>query len=350
MSVTRVALLGYGVGGSAFHAPFLASTPGLALAAVVTGNPERQAAVRERHPDAEVIPDAARVWRRADEFDLVVITTPNRLHHEQARTALEHGLAAVVDKPFAGTAAQAAELVELARSRGLLLSPFHNRRYDGDFRTVRRLVGSGALGSVHRFESRFERWRPAVKAGWKESADPADLGGITYDLGSHLIDQALVLFGRPTEVYAEIDTRRPGALVDDDSFVALRHPGGARSHLWMSALAADLGPRFRVLGDRAAYLKHGLDPQEDALRAGETPGGPGWGEEPPDRWGTLGAVGHHLPERTDPGAYQLYYQQVAAALAGRGAEPVTGAEGVAVLEVVEAAYRSAAEHAVVRLD
>ncbi|SHG43945.1 Gfo/Idh/MocA family oxidoreductase [Streptoalloteichus hindustanus] len=360
MRTFRVALVGYGLGGSAFHAPFLATTPGMELAAVVTGNPERQAAARDRHPTAEVLPSVAELWRRAAEFDLAVITTPNREHAPLARTALEHGLAVVVDKPFATTSADARQLAELAAARGLLLSVFHNRRWDGDFRTVQRLLTEGRLGRVHRFESRFERWRPEVRAGWKESADPADAGGILFDLGSHLIDQAVALFGRPSRVYAEVSTLRPGALVDDDAFVALHHPapesapgvsGGPDivSHLWMSALAADLGPRFRVLGDAGAFVKHGLDPQEAALRAGETPGGPEWGTEPPEAWGRLGAGGDVELERTDAGAYQRYYAGVAEALATGAEPPVGAADGVTVLEVIEAAYRSAREGRVVPL-
>ncbi|GGP83499.1 Gfo/Idh/MocA family protein [Saccharothrix coeruleofusca] len=326
----RTALIGYGLGGAAFHAPFLAAAEGLRLSAVVTGNPERQAEVRSRYPDAEVIASVDEVWRRADEFDLVVVTTPNRFHAEHARAALEHGLNAVVDKPFAGSAAQARALAELAAGRGLLLAPFHNRRWDGDFRTVRRLVAEGALGRVHRFESRFERWRPEVKDSWKESGDPADLGSIVFDLGTHLVDQAIALFGRPRSVYAEVRVLRSGARADDDAFLALTHEGGAVSHLWASALANDLGPRFRVLGDRAAFVSHGMDPQEDALKAGATPGGPGWGEaaSPASLGGT--------PVPLDPGAYQDFYAAVA-----QGRSPVPVADAVTGLEVLEAAFESA---------
>lgn len=336
----RTALIGYGLGGAAFHAPFIDTTPGLELRAVVTGNPERRAEVQARYPEAALLASPDELWARADEFDLAVVTTPNRLHAEHARAALEHGLNAVVDKPFAGSAAQARELAGLAESRGLLLAPFHNRRWDGDFRTVARLVDEGALGRVHRFESRFERWRPEVKDSWKESGDPADLGSIVFDLGTHLVDQAIALFGRPTAVYAEVRTLRPGARAHDDAFLALTHTTGAVSHLWASALAASLGPRFRVLGDRSAFVKHGMDPQEEALRAGAVPGGPGWGEEAPERWGVLG----DRPVRTEPGAYQDFYAAVAA-----GQAPVPVADAVAGLEVVEAAFESARTGTVISL-
>ncbi|ONI83628.1 oxidoreductase [Saccharothrix sp. ALI-22-I] len=328
----RTALIGYGLGGAAFHAPFLSTTPGLTLSAVVTGNPERRAEVASRYPEAELIASVDEVWRRADEFDLVVVTTPNRFHAAHARTALEHGLNAVVDKPFAASAAEARELADLATSRGLLLAPFHNRRWDGDFRTVARLVGEGALGDVHRFESRFERWRPEVKDGWKESGDPADLGSIVFDLGTHLVDQAVALFGRPTSVYAEVRALRPGAQAHDDAFLALTHPSGTVSHLWASALVASLGPRFRVLGNRSAFVKYGMDPQEEALKAGVVPGGEGWGEDPQDRWGVLGSEA----VRTEPGTYQAFYAAIAA-----GQAPVPVADAVTGLEVLEAAFESA---------
>ncbi|MDI2127332.1 Gfo/Idh/MocA family protein [Yinghuangia seranimata] len=346
----RAALIGYGLGGAAFHAPFLATLPEYRLAAVVTGNPERAAAAGGRYPGAEVLPKADEVFARADEFDLAVVTAPNRFHAPLARQALEAGLHVVVDKPFAGTPEQGRALAALAADRGRVLCVFQNRRYDGDFRTVRALIDEGRLGDVLRFESRFERWRPEpALGGWKEDAEPAALGGILYDLGSHLIDQAVALFGRPVRVYAELDRSRVGVAVDDDSFVALEHAGGERSHLWMSATAADLGPRMRVLGTKAAYVKYGLDVQEAALRAGATPGGPGWGSEEPSAWGRLGVPGDSTAVETLPGAYQDFYRELAVALVDHAAPPVPLAESVAVLEVIAAARRSAADGAVVPL-
>ncbi|RFU36583.1 oxidoreductase [Actinomadura logoneensis] len=343
----RVALIGYGTGGGVFHAPLISSVPGLELSAVVTGNPERQAAVRARYPGTRVLDHTDRVWETNGSFDLVVVTAPNRQHVPLARTALTTGLPVVLDKPVAASAADARSLAALAAVRGLPVIPFHNRRWDGDFRTVRRLVVAGALGDVQRFESRFERWRPQVKPGWKESSDPRDAGGILYDLGSHLIDQAIALFGRPEKVYAELDTRRPGAESVDDAFVALTHPGGVRSHLWMSATAAQLGPRFRVLGDRAAYTVHGMDGQEDALREGRTPKDAGWGEAPPETYGLLGTPDKTVREPTDPGAYQDFYVGVERALRGQAPPPVALRDAIAGLDVIEAALRSAAEGEIV---
>ncbi|MDL4817114.1 Gfo/Idh/MocA family oxidoreductase [Actinomadura opuntiae] len=343
----RVALIGYGTGGSVFHAPLISAVPGLRLAAVVTGNPERARAVAERYPETSVLGSPDRLWEASGGYDLVVVAAPNRQHVPLARTALTSGLPVVVDKPVAATAADARSLAALSAVRGLPVIPFHNRRWDGDYRTVWRLAGSGALGDVLRFESRFERWRPEVKAGWKESADPRDAGGILYDLGSHLIDQAIALFGRPERVYAEIDTRRRGAAAPDDAFVALEHRGGVRSHLWASATAAQLGPRFRVLGSRASYTVSGMDGQEDALRAGLTPKDPGYGIAPPESYGRVGTPGDDCVEATAPGAYHEFYAAVARTLRGEAPPPVTLADAIAGLEVIEAALRSAREGAVV---
>ncbi|HUQ61342.1 Gfo/Idh/MocA family protein [Lentzea sp.] len=326
----RTALVGYGLGGAAFHAPFIAATEGLELSAVVTANPKRQAEVASRYPDTRLLSTLDEVW--TGDFDLVVITTPNRFHATHARQVLEHGLNVVVDKPFAGSPAEARALASIASSRGLMLVPFHNRRWDGDFLTVRKLLDSDTLGKVHRFESRFERYRPEIKDSWKESGDPKDLGSILYDLGTHLVDQSVALFGRPRTVHAEIATVRPGAKADDDVFLALTHDNGVRSHLWMSALAADQGPRFRVLGHDAAYVKYGMDPQEERLKAGETPATPGWGEEPEEAWGTLNGE----PHKTEPGAYQNFYKAVAA-----GKPEVTPQDALTGLEIIEAAKQSA---------
>ncbi|MGW2314841.1 Gfo/Idh/MocA family oxidoreductase [Actinomadura luteofluorescens] len=345
----RVALIGYGTGGSVFHAPLISSVPGMRLAAVVTGSPERQRAVRERYPEAEVLDSVDRLWGASGACDLVVVTAPNRQHVPLARTALTSGLPVVVDKPVAAASADARSLAALSAVRGLPVFPFHNRRWDGDFQTVRRLASSGALGDVLRLESRFERWRPEVRESWKESADPRDAGGILFDLGSHLVDQAIALLGPPERVYAEIDTRRPGAAAPDDVFVALTHPGGARSHLWMSATAAHQGPRFRVLGSRAAYAVSGMDVQEEQLRAGLTPKDPGYGIAPPGSSGLLGTPGHETPEPTAAGAYHDFYASVLRTLRDGAPPPVTLAEAITGLEVIEAAARSARESAVVEL-
>jgi predicted dehydrogenase len=348
-----VGLVGYGLAGSVFHAPLLAATEGLALDTVVTSNPERQEQARTEFPYVRLAAGPDELFDRAADLDLIVIASPNKTHVPLASAALKAGLPVVVDKPVAGTAAEARELAALAEERSLLLSVFQNRRWDNDFLTLRRLLADGELGDVWRFESRFERWRPQPKGGWRESGDPAEIGGLLYDLGSHVVDQALVLFGPATQVYAESDVRRPGAETDDDTFIALTHANGVRSHLYMSATTAQLGPRFRVLGSRAGYVKYGLDPQEAALREGRRPG-PDWGVEPESLWGRVGSgesplTGGGRPEPTLPGDYPAYYASVAAALHGTGDNPVTALEAAAALDVLEAARRSARERVTVQL-
>ncbi|WP_042367499.1 Gfo/Idh/MocA family oxidoreductase [Streptacidiphilus neutrinimicus] len=343
----RVGLIGYGLAGAVFHAPLITTTPGLRLDAVVTANPERREQAAARHPQARLLSTAEELWPLG--LDLVVVASPNRTHIPLATAALQAGVPVVVDKPLAATAAEGAELAELAESRGLMLSVFQNRRWDGDFLTVSELVRSGRLGRVHRFESRFERWRPHLKGGWRELGDPSEAGGLLYDLGSHLVDQALTLFGPAASVYAELDVRRAGAAADDDSFVALTHTDGTRSHLWMSATAGELGPRFRVLGSEAAYTSWGLDGQEDALRAGRTPADEGWGVTPAAMFGQLGAVDDYVAHPTLHGAYERYYAGVAAALRGQAPAPVEPRDAVAALKVLEAARRSAAEGRTVQL-
>ncbi|MFF2697715.1 Gfo/Idh/MocA family oxidoreductase [Streptomyces cyaneofuscatus] len=346
----RVALVGYGLAGSVFHAPLIAATEGLVLDTVVTSNEERRAEARAAYPDLRFAASPDELWERADELDLVVIASPNKTHVALTTAALKAGLPVVVDKPIAGTAAEARELAALAEERGLLLSVFQNRRWDNDFRTLAALIAEGELGEVQRFESRFERWRPQPKGGWRESGDPEEIGGLLYDLGSHVVDQALVLFGPAVQVYAESDVRRPGAAADDDTFIAITHANGVRSHLYVSATTAQLGPRFRVLGSTAGYVKYGLDPQEAALREGKRPGTAGepWGEEVEEVWGRIGSgesplTGGGTPVRTLPGDYPAYYAAIAAAVRGAGENPVTALQAAAALEVLEAARRSARE-------
>ncbi len=346
----RVALIGYGLAGAVFHAPLVAATPGLALTSVVTSDAERQARARREHPEVTVLPDVDALWERASRHELVVVATPNRFHAQLALASLEHGLPAVIDKPMAPSAEEGRRLIAAAEEKGLLLTVFQNRRWDGDFLTVRRLLSEDALGPIVRFESRFDRWRPAVRAdAWRERGEPAEAGGLLFDIGSHLIDQAVLLFGAPSRIYAEVDRKRPDAEVDDDVFVALTHDHGIRSHLWMSVLAATPGPRIRLLGLRGAYEKHGLDVQEERLGSGMRPSDSGWGREPPERWGRLSTGDEKRPIETEPGAYPAFYAGVARSLRTDEPPPVDPWGSVAVLEIIESALRSAREGSVVTI-
>jgi predicted dehydrogenase len=341
----RVAIIGYGLAGAVFHAPLVAATEGLEVATIVTGNPERQRHAQRDHPGANVVATAEEVW--SGEHDLVVVATPNETHAPLAREAIDRGIAVVVDKPLALSVSDARELV---RHGGDRLTVFQNRRWDSDQLTLRRLLAEGALGKVIRHESRFERWRPEPNPGaWRETRTPEEGGGVLLDLGSHLVDEVLTLLGPATHVYAEVDARRGGA-ADDDTFLALRHESGAYSHLRASAVTAAPGPRLRVLGTAGAFVVDEVDGQEDALRDGLRPrGDEPWGVEPPARWGRLVRGEDTEPVRSEPGAWPEFYAAVERWLRDGGAPPVDPSDAVRVLEVVEAARRSAAERAVVPL-
>ena len=349
----RVALVGFGLGGSAFHAPFIDFDPRLELRVIVTSDPERRAEAKRRYPDAEVVPAFDELLATMDGVDLVAVTTPNATHVGLAEAALRAGRHVVVDKPVAPTSAEVRRLASLAADVDRRLIPFQNRRWDGDFRTVVQLLEAGQLGTVHRFESRFERWQPEVPTspvrGWKRDPVPGGATGVLYDLGTHLIDQAITAFGRPARVYAEITSRRPGAEVDDDVFVALEYSSGVLAHLWMSLVAADRGPRFRVLGARGAYVKYGMDVQEAALVAGGDPRRPGWGEEPPEAWGMVVTSEGREPQPTLAGAYQRFYAGVAACVLDGGPPPVEVADAVLTAEIIEAAQLSVSSHEVRQL-
>jgi predicted dehydrogenase len=346
MTDLRIANAGFGLAGEVFHAPLIAATPGLSVAAVATSNPVRAARARAQYPGVVIAADADELLAGAERIDALVVATPNRLHVPIARAALHRGLPVVVDKPLAPDADDAQALVDDFAAAGVPLTVFQNRRWDGDFLTVRRAVQSGALGAITRLESRYERFRPQVSEGaWRELPGAADGGGLLLDLGAHLIDQALTLFGPPLRVYAEIDVRRPGARVDDDVFVALEHSGGVRSHLWMSAVAAVGGRSLRVSGTQGAIETPGLDPQEDQLAAGVRPGDPGWGEGEAAR--LVDRDGEERRAAIAPGAYEHFYAAVRDALLGEGELPVDPRDSVAALRVIDAARRSAASATVV---
>lgn len=347
MADLRVAIIGYGLAGRVFHAPLIAATRGLAVTSVVTSNPERQAQVAVDHPQARTLSGPDRLWER-DDHDLVVIATPNDTHVPLAAVAIDHGLPAVVDKPLAVTAARGEELVLRAQRAGVLLTVFQNRRWDSDHLTLRRLLDGGHLGEVIRYESRFERWRPAPKPGsWRERLAPDQGGGLLLDLGTHLVDQALTLFGPVTHVYAEVDARR-GLPADDDVFIALRHGSGTVSHLRASAVTAAPGPRLRVLGTEAGFVRTALDSQEDRLRAGDRPDTVAdWGVEPEAHRGRLVTGDASVPVPGERGAWGQFYALLATALREGGPPPVDPADAVATLRTLEHARRSAATRATV---
>ena len=334
----NVALIGYGYAGKTFHAPLIRSVPGLRLATVVSSRP---ADVRADMPDVVVVPSPADVF--ADPaIALVVVATPNDSHFDLARRALEAAKHVVVDKPFTVTAAEAAAVNALAKQNGRVLSVFHNRRWDGDFLTVRRLVASGDLGDLVHFESHFDRYRPEVRKRWREGAGPG--AGVWVDLGSHLVDQALQLFGPPEGIFADMGPQRPGAVAVDYFHVVLRY-GRLRVVLCASNLVAETVRRFELHGTRASFVKHGLDTQEDWLQRGQMPGAPEWGADTQDgiltEW--IDGARRARPVATVPGKYLEYYAALRDTIETGAPNPVTPEDGVAVMKLLELGVRSASE-------
>lgn len=346
----RVALAGYGLAGRVFHAPMIAATDGLDLAAVVTRDAGRAAQARAAHRGVEVVASVDEVLAGPRRCDVLVVAAPNGVHVPLSLAAVAAGVAVVVDKPLAVDADAAARVVAAAAAARVPLTVFQNRRWDFDYLTLNRLIDKDTLGHVHRFESRFERWRPEPKPGsWRERARADEGGGLLLDLGSHLVDQALQLWGPARRVYAEIEVRRPGVAADDDVFVALEHHSGVRSHLWAGALTGAPGPRFRVLGDRGSYVSQWLDPQEEQLRGGMLPTDPEYGVVARERWGSLHAGDHVVPVEPVSGDYAEFYRRLEAALRDGAELPVDPSEAVDALRVIDAARRSAADHVVVAL-
>jgi predicted dehydrogenase len=346
----RVAIVGYGLAGRHFHAPLIAATAGLEVSYLVTANDVRRRQAEVEHPAARILPSLDELWEQPAPPELVVVATTNESHVPLATAAIAHGVAVVVDKPLAINAPEAEALVHMAERARVPLTVFHNRRWDTDQLTLRRLLAEDALGSVVRYESRFERWRPDTDPSkWRESAPPERGGGVLLDLGTHLVDQAIVLLGAPTHVYAEIRSLR-GAPADDDAFIALRHPGGAISHLWVSAAAPAPGPRLRVQGTTGGFLVASLDPQEAALRVGARPDADdGWGKPPVFEHGRLVAGEHSIPVRPEPGDWPRFYAMLRDALGAGGPLPVDPRDAIRTLRVLDAARRSARSGGVVEM-
>ena len=333
----RTGLIGYGLGGTAFHAPLIDAVPELDLAAIVTSRPD---AVHERYPQVNVVPEVAALL--ADPaIGLVVVCTPNDTHFPLAKAALEAGKHVVIDKPFANSVAEAEALLALADTQRKVLSIFHNRRWDSDFLTLKKLLDAGALGDVTLYEGRWDRFRPALRGNWHETAGPG--GGVLIDLGPHLIDQALALFGPPESVTADITAQREGSLVDD-YFELTLHYGRMRAVLSSASIVPAPRPRFAVHGTQASFVKHGLDPQEMQLRSGGRADDPGHGVEDPANHGVLtSGDGTQRSIASERGDYRLFYSGVARAIAGHSPPPVSPSDALAGLRIVEIARQSAAE-------
>lgn len=311
----RIGLVGYGKGGRYFHAPLIASLPGATFVGVVTRSPERRRELTQDHPKVVAFDSLADLVSAG--VDAVVISTPLASRKALILEAIELGVAVVSDKPFVSDATQACELVLAAEEKGVLLSVYQNRRWDSDFLTVRKLIDNGVLGEISRFESRVERYSP-------KSVGKVSGGGMLRDLGSHLVDQALLLFGPVSRVYAELDFATRDTPLDHAFFVSLTHASGVVSHLWGSCLQNCPGPRFRVSGSAGCYSVEGLDGQEAALLAGLSPKSEGdsWGVEEHRRWGWFeqGEQRERIP--SERGCWDAFYRQLQDAVGGRVANPV----------------------------
>lgn len=340
----NVALVGYGFVGKVFHAPLIAHTPGLRLHTVVSGD---AAKVRADFPDVRVRVDPEAAFND-DAVDLVVLASPNRTHAPLALAALAAGRHVVVDKPFTVTVAEAEAVVVAADRAGRLVSVFQNRRWDTEFLTLRKLIGDGALGTIVELHSHFDRFRPQVPDRWRERPGPG--AGLWFDLGPHLVDQALQLFGMPDAVQADLARMREDAQVDDWFQVTLRWPR-RRVVLHASTLVAANGLRFAAHGTGGSWIKHGLDPQEDRLRAGIAPGSAGSDHDPLP--GELvradGGALHRETTASVPGDYRDYYTGIRDAIVDGAPPPVTAPQALEVMRVLEAARDSAERGAAVTM-
>ena len=346
MDDIRVGLIGFGFAGETFHAPLLRATQGLHLAAVASSNPAKVHAVLG--PDVIVTTPEGLMAR--DDVHLIVVATPNQLHHPQALAALKAGRHVVVDKPFTLDVVQARELAALAHDRGLLLSVYHNRRWDSDFLTLARVLREGTLGRAVEFVSHFDRYRPQVRDRWRETATPGS--GLWMDLGSHLVDQVLRLFGAPSAIAVDVAATRDSAVTDDWFHAQLRWSkgphAGLRARLHASALVAKPNERFAVHGTRGTFLVEGLDAQEDILKTGPSPddvAAPDWGRDPrvAHLWLDEGDMVRHQDVQLLNGSYPSYYAAIRDALRGAGANPVPPSEAIAVQELIDIGMQAARE-------
>lgn len=331
----RVALVGFGLAGKVFHAPLIRATAGLELASIVSS----------RVDEISAISPGAAVLRHIDEaledptIDLVVIATPDDLHAPQTLAALAAKKHVVVDKPFASSLPEAQEMAARAAAAGKHLSVFHNRRWDADFLTLKGLIGAGELGEIRQFESHFDRYRPEVGNRWKDARP----GGVWQDLGPHLVDQAIQLFGMPKAVLADLASQKQEGGAYDYAHVLLDH-GKVRSILHITQSAPSHSLRFTVHGSRGSYIKHGLDPQEDQSKTGMEPGDIGWAVDLQEGELTRGLPDgstqtHTVPNL--PGDYLAFYREVCTAICGRGTNPVPATEALQVMAVIEAGFESA---------
>jgi len=340
--IIKTGIIGFGIGGNTFHAPIIATTEGLEISRIRARKESEVRLARERYPDA-LLTDNADDIINDSEIELVVIATPNSSHHALAKQALLAGKHVVVDKPFTITSADAADLIRIAKEQGRILSVHHNRRYDSDFRTIQKLLKAGLLGRLVEFESHYDRFRNTLKPNaWREKDEPG--AGILYDLGSHLIDQPLVLFGLPEAITADIRVQREGTKATDNFELVLHYPG-LKVTLKAGMLVSQTLPRYILLGDKGSFVKYGLDVQEAALKAGLTPLTKNdWGIEPENVWGNLftelNGTTFSGKVQSETGDYRDYYRNIYNAITNNAALDVTAEHAYNIIRVIELAVKS----------
>ena len=346
-SPIQVGLASYGMSGTVFHAPLLSCHPGFKLKKIVERHHNHSA---RRYPEAEVVRSFDALLQD-EALELIVVNTPNALHLPMAKQALEAGKHVILEKPFTITSQDAATLIATAKAHNRVLSVFQNRRWDGDFLTVQQIVSEKMLGQIVDYEAHFDRFRNYIEPDtWKEEAGPGS--GILYNLGSHMIDQALVLFGKPTAVTGEVGIQRPGGKVDDYYHLTLHYPQ-MRVTLKSSYLVREAGPRYILHGTEGTFLKSGIDPQEAALKAGMLPTTPDWGTEPKEKYGLLNTQLHSLHVQgaveTLPGNYTFYYQNIYEAIREGKPLAVKPEESMLGIQIIEAAMQSRSERRTITL-
>ncbi|PFH83644.1 oxidoreductase [Bacillus sp. AFS088145] len=346
MKKIKVGLIGYGFSGATFHAPFISVLEEFELTKVVSSKKED---IQRDLGDIDVVSSLDEVLK--DELiDLVVITTPSGMHYEMAKQSLEAGKHVILEKPMVVETWEAEELIKIAEEKNRVLSVYHNRRWDNDFLTVKKLINEGVLGEINTYQVHFDRYRPEVRNRWREKQGPGS--GMLYDLGSHLIDQALSLFGQPQFISADVFAQRENAETDDYFHIILGFDK-LRVILHSGSIIPSNGPRFQVHGNKGSFIKYGIDEQEAALKEGKKPTEQAWGIDEPQFYGKLYTLdGEKEMEETIetiPGSYTTYYKKIAESIINGSNVPVTGIEGWSVIKIIEAAFKSSDEKKVIYL-